>query len=76
MSEESGFKLRYPVWSKSRCKLCGRKGDGLAGILMNFGVSRSAQPTNVSVQFGPYCKQHGGRLKVELDLLAKIEELS
>ncbi len=76
MSEESGFKLRYPVWSRSRCKLCGRKGDGLSGVLMNFGVSRSAHPTNIPVQFGPYCKNHGGRLKVELDLMQKIEELS
>jgi hypothetical protein len=76
MSEDSGFKLRYPVWSRGSCKHCGRKGDSLSGVLMNFGVSRSASPTNVSVMIGPFCKNHGGRLKVELELMQKIEELS
>jgi hypothetical protein len=73
---DTEYKLRFPVWSKGKCKKCGRNGDCLAGTLMNTGVSRSVGPFNVPVQLGPYCKHCGGRARIELELLSKVDELS
>lgn len=73
---DTEYKLRYQVWSKGGCKKCGRKGNSLAGTLMNTGVSRSLGPFNVPVQFGPYCKGCGGKARIELEMLLKIDELS
>lgn len=76
MDHGAGYKLRFAVWSKGSCTKCGRKGDSLAGMLMNIGISRSMAPFNTPVQLGPYCKQCGGKARIELELLLKIDELA
>ena len=77
MDDGASFKLRFKVWSKGTCKSCRRRrGKSLSGTLMNFGVSRSARPANIHVQLGPYCKECGGKLRIEMDLMQKVEEIS
>jgi hypothetical protein len=74
--EGEQYKFQSQVWSKGKCIICGRRGEGVTGTMMNTGIARSVKPAAVSVSFGPYCKGCGGRCKVEMEILMKANELA
>jgi hypothetical protein len=65
---ESGYRFQNLQQDKGRCKLCAKKGPLLRGQLINVGIERSTSPMSRYVQVGPYCKEHGGRMRIEMDL--------
>lgn len=74
MSSEQTHQLRFRQFDHHTCRFCGKKGLLVRGQLINIGAARSTTPFNSYVTIGPYCREHGGRARVEMEMLTIEQE--